>query len=347
MKLGVKITLIVLVAFLLSIILAFAVCEGLASRINDKTEPIGALSSWQSQIKDETLLKSVAMPGAHDAGTKGMAWFSETQDRDVADLLACGTRYLDFRIKVQKGEARMYHGPAVSLYLKDMLCDVRDFLVANPSEAVILDFQKFAKEDAKGATLGLLDEYLKDMLIVNDTDKTDIEFVDTLTLGEARGKCIVFWGSIDGTALTDEIFLRNNDKGTRYEGCMASLQSYYKQSWNWYYSSEDYIKKALPSYIQMYGELNHGQGLFVLQGQLTDGALVFGPRYREACHEKNMNAYVYGLAENESLGQINIIIRDFISPSKNAYTLRLNLAKGIVKDGCVEAYETMVATYIS
>ena len=96
----------------------------------------------------------------------------------------------------------------------------------------------------------------------------------------------------------------------------------------------------------MYNEINNGQGLFVLQGQLTDGALVFGPRYREACHEKNMNAYVYGLAENESLEKINIIIRDFISPSKNAYTLRLNLAKGIVKDDCKDAYEAMIETYI-
>ncbi|MDE7373699.1 MAG: phosphatidylinositol-specific phospholipase C domain-containing protein [Clostridia bacterium] len=346
MKLGVKITLIVLGAFLLSIILSFAICEGIATRINDKTKPIAELSAWQAQIKDETLLKNVATPGAHDAGSVGMAWFSETQDRDIAGLLACGTRYLDFRIKVKDGEARMFHGPAVSLYLKDMLRDVRDFLVANPSEAVILDFQKFAKDDAKGATLELIDEYLADKLIVNDTEKSDIEFVDTLTLGEARGKCIVFWGVIDGTSLSDKFFLRNNDKGNRFEGCMASLQSYYTRSWNWYYSSKDYIKKALPAYIQMYSELNNGQGLFVLQGQLTDGALVFGPRYREACHEKNMNAYVYGLAENENLATINIIIRDFISPSKNAYTLRLNLAKGIVKDECIETYENMIGTYI-
>lgn len=347
MKTGVKITLIIVVAFVLSIAIAFAVCEGIGTRINDKTQPIIELSTWQSQIRDDVLLKQVATPGAHDAGTKGMAWFSETQDRDIAGLLACGTRYLDFRIKVKNGEARMYHGPAVSLYLKDMLRDVRDFLIANPSEAVILDFQKFAKDNAKTAALELIDEYLSDKIIVNDTEKSDIEFVDDLTLGEARGKCIVFWGVIDGTSLSDKFFLRNNDNGNRYEGCMASLQSYYKMSWNWYYSSKDYIKKALPAYINMYNELNNGQGLFVLQGQLTDGALVFGPRYREGCHEKNMNAYVYSLAQSESLQYINIIIRDFISPSKNAYTLRLNLAKGVVKDDCKEAYQKMIATYIN
>ena len=47
MKLGVKITLIIIAAFLLSIVIAFAVCEGIASRINDKTAPIAELSSWQ------------------------------------------------------------------------------------------------------------------------------------------------------------------------------------------------------------------------------------------------------------------------------------------------------------
>ena len=96
----------------------------------------------------------------------------------------------------------------------------------------------------------------------------------------------------------------------------------------------------------MYNDLSDRKGLFVLQGQLTDGALVYGPRYREACHEKNMNAYIYNLADSDDVQYINIIIRDFISPSKNSYTLRLNLAKGIVKDDCIEAYEKMIATYI-
>lgn len=342
MKLGVKIALIVISLFLTAVVIAVCVCSSIANRISDTSLPTAEASSWQSMIKDETLLKRVVIPGAHDAGTVGMAWFSETQSRDIADQLACGTRYFDLRIKVKKGEARIYHGPAVSLYLKDILTQVRDFLTENPSEVVILDFQKFAKDDAKDETLALMAEYLDGMCVVNDTEMSDVDFIDTLTIGNARGKCLIFWGAEDGVAeKEDNVFLRNDDNGNRYG---SALHSYYKRGWNSYYSSEKYIEKALPAYIDKYKAID--SGLFVLQGQLTDGSFVAGPRYREGCHEKNMNEYVRSLAENVNLEYVNIVMRDYISPDKNCITLRLNLAKGIVKDECVEAFEFMLDTRV-
>ena len=342
MKLGVKITLIVVSVIVAAIILAVGIGAGFANRINDKTTPIDALSYWQSSIKDETLLKSIAIPGAHDAGTNGMAWFSKTQSRNIADQLACGTRYLDLRVKAKDGEARIFHGPAMSLYLKDILRELREFLTANPTETVILDFQHFGGDDAKALTLQLLDELLSDLTVVNSSGKSDLEFIDALTIGKVRGKCIVFWGATDGTTASDKVFLRNDDKGTREGSC---LQSYYTSGWNSHYTSAKYIKKALPAYIDMYKACD--KGLFVLQGQLTDGALVMGPRYREGCHEKNMNEYLLAFADNENIDVINIVIRDFISPAKNSYTLRLNLAKGIVKDECIADYSDMIAEYIA
>lgn len=342
MKKGLKMTIIIVSVLLTAIVITVCVCASIAGRVNDNTAPSAELSDWQSMIKDDTLLKQVAMPGAHDAGTAGMAWFSETQDRDIAGQLACGTRYFDLRVKMKKGECRIYHGPAYSLYLKDILRDVRDFLQANPTECVILDIHKFGNAEAKPKTVELLDEYLDGMFVTKPADKTDLEFMQNLTLGEVRGKCLLIWGDVDEYSKDGgRYLLRNDDHGDVEVGC---LQSFYERSWNWYYSSEKYIKKAIPAYINKYKESRGG--LFVLQAQLTDGCLVIGPRYREGCHESNMNACVLSLSESEDLGCINIIMRDFISPQKNCCTLKLNLDKHIVKDDSILTYEAMIEEFL-
>ncbi len=342
MKKGARIAIAVISVFLTAIVIAACVCASIAGRINDDALPSPELSSWQSMIKDDTLLKKVVMPGAHDAGTAGMAWFSETQDRDIGEQLACGTRYFDLRVKEKKGECRIYHGPAYSLYLKDILCDVRDFLNANPTECVILDVHKFGNAGAKPRTVELLDEYLGGMFVTKPADVSELDFVGALTLGDVRGKCLLIWGDNDEYAAQgNHYFLRNDDHGDVETGC---LQSFYERSWNWYYSSEKYIKKAIPAYINKYKQSIGG--LFVLQAQLTDGCLVIGPRYREGCHESNMNACVLAMGESEDLDCINIVMRDFICPEKNCCTLKLNLDKHIVKDGCAAAYEAMVEEFL-
>lgn len=343
LKLGVKIALILVVCLIVAVIISASVCASIAHRINDKTAPSEELSYWQSYIKDDALLRNVVMPGSHDAGTAGMPWFSETQDRDIADQLACGTRYFDLRVKEKDGECRIYHGPAYSLYLKDILRDVRDFLNENKTETVILDVHKFGNESARVKTVQMIDEYLADLLLANDTEDSDLQFISNLTLGDARGKCILIWGDADEYQLSNNAyFLRNNDSGNIANGC---LQSFYTRSWNWYYSSEKYISKAIPAYVDMYK--NSVGGLFVLQSQLTDGCLIIGPRYREGQHEKNMNNFVKSLRDNDMLDDINIIMRDFISPSKNCYTIELNLAKGIVKDDAVDSFNAMLGKFIS
>lgn len=339
MRIGVKITLILLVCLVVAVIVAAGVCASIAHRVNDHTTPAAALSYWQFYIKDDALLSRVATPGSHDAGTAGMPWYSETQDRDIGNQLECGTRYFDLRIKEKKGELRIYHGPAYSLYLKDVLEDVRDFITANPSEAIILDVHKFGNAEAKTGTVAMLDEYLAGRFISNDSGKSDLEYISNLTLGEARGKCLLIWGDDDEYVSGDSrYFLRNDDGGQIENGC---LQSFYTAKWNRYYSSEKYIQKAVPAYIDMYK--NSVGGIFVLQSQLTDGCLVCGPRYREGQHEKNMNDCVAAFAHSENLQYINVVMRDYVSPRKNAVTLALNVSKGLVKEECASEYSVMIA----
>ena len=327
-----KITLICLSAVLLLILCAVGVIAIVANSQNDKSQPTAELSEWMSMIKDDTLLKKVVLPGAHDAGTKELSYLARTQDRGIADLLACGTRYLDLRVsKTKNGELKIYHGPFKGVTLGSVLNDVTQFLDGHPTEMLILDFQHF-ENDAEEATK---DAVLNTSLRVVTAQGDFIQFVDNLTLGEVRGKCLILWG--DESADGETFLRRNNDEGTVAE---SALHSYYEGSRN-KKSSANYVENALPYYINRYKE--QGSGLFVLQGQLTDGLFVFGPHFREATHTNNMNAYVENLKDSADLNIINIIMRDFVTPHKNCLALQLNLTKGIVKTECAADFQKMIA----
>ena len=55
-----------------------------------------------------------------------------------------------------------------------------------------------------------------------------------------------------------------------------------------------------------------------------------------------MNEYLDGLKESDYLQYVNIVIRDFVTPSKNCRTLQLNLNKGTVKEDGIAAFEKMI-----
>ena len=302
----------------------------IANSQNDRSVPTKELSQWMSMIKDDTLLKNVVIPGAHDAGTMGLPYLAETQDRDTAEMLACGTRYLDLRVsKTKDGELKIYHGPFKGVTLDSVLEQISQFLSENTTETLILDFQHFdgnAEADVKTKVLAALP--------VIRAEGNFVEFVDKLTLGEVRGKCLILWGA--ESADSDVFLRRNNDAGTVAQ---SALHSYYEGSLN-KKSSKNYIEEALPHYIDLYKQ--QGSGLFVLQGQLTDGLFVFGPHFREATHNKKMNAYVEGLKDSADLGIINIIMRDYVTPHKNCLTLQLNLTKGTVKSDSTAAFQQML-----
>lgn len=321
-----KITALAVVgAFALAILLSVIIIAGVANSKNDKTKPVEQLSYWQSMLKDDVLLKKTVIPGAHDAGTKGLPYFAATQDRDTADLLACGTRYLDLRVSYADGKYLIYHGPSKGVALNGVLDDVKVFITANTTETVILDFQHFDGEAQQG-TIAIVEEKLDGLLLTNDTDKTDVEFIDELTVGQARGKCLIVWGRETEEILAKKhVFKRNNDDGTRTD---SVIQSYYKTSYNTK-SSKQYINTVLPQYIEKYKEID--SGLFVLQGQLTDGMYVRGPKFREATHTDNMNEYVRRLNGSVDFDKINIIMRDFVTPYKNCCAIQLNFPKSNVK----------------
>lgn len=124
---------------------------------------------------------------------------------------------------------------------------------------------------------------------------------------------------------------------------LFSLVSPYKKLWNGS-SAKKFTDKILDRYIDTFKGID--SGFFVLQCQLTDNALVFGPRYREGKLIERANDFVRALYDNaEDLPYINIIMRDFVTCEKTALIVRLNIAKGWVSGEKAESFAASLAEF--
>ncbi len=328
-----KIAVITIVSIVLAIGVVVGGMAGSAQRAIDDGARTTFLSNWMSFAKDDTLLTQTVIPGAHDAGTAGMMWAAETQDKSVGEMLECGARYFDIRVKKDGDKLVIFHGPIKGVEFSPIVDDIAAFLSANPSEVLLLDFQHFEGEGVMEAVDAILCDKLGENIIRNNTDTDDLTFVKSLTLGSARGKALIFWGNYfkQGSVCSyaserDYLFGRNNDGGTR-EGSV--LQSYYVRKLNTK-SSKKYISEAIPEYVKQY-KASEG-GFFVMQCQLTDPIFIAGPKFLEGTHAKNASNFVKNLANEDYFDCVNIIMRDYLGADKCKEIIALNLAKGNIKD---------------
>lgn len=330
------------IRFLLIAALAICICASCvfvacddASKTKIPDTPIEELSSWMSMIEDDTLLTELVIPGSHDSGTMGMSYIAETQDKTYSEQLERGFRYFDTRVMYTDGDFYMYHTYKGEMKYSQVLSDVKNFLDENPSETVILDYQWTEGGNDEGI-FDMLEEELGDKLI-NVTGNA-LEFVKSLKLGDARGKCLIFVGKNKSELNRPYQIPRDKDCEER-DG--SALRSYYVSSYNSSYS-EKYISKYIPEYIEMFK--NSKGGMFVLQGQLTYG--ISSIKKGEETHDPNMNAYIESLYDSEDLQYINIIMRDFVTCEKASYILKLNVAKDLIKSDSAKKYNDMLANYI-
>lgn len=343
-----KIALIVLGSFfgliaLLTVILAPIIVEGNKVITRDSAEPNDALTEWMSYISDDAPVTRIAIPGSHDSGCSGMPWYAETQDLNFAEQLARGVRYFDIRVNKKGGDLVIFHGPVNGTDYVELLYQIDEFMDAHPSEFLILDFSHF-KNDSESEVFRLFDEIVSAERVVNDTCMTDSEYLDSLTLGDVRGKCVVFVDPEETEfCCRDYLFFKMGDEVEAGQEDLFSLVSPYKKLWNGS-SAKKFTDKILDRYIDTFKGID--SGFFVLQCQLTDNALVFGPRYREGKLIERANDFVRALYDNaEDLPYINIIMRDFVTCEKTALIVGLNIAKGWVSGEKAESFAASLAEF--
>ncbi|MEG2015214.1 MAG: phosphatidylinositol-specific phospholipase C domain-containing protein, partial [Clostridia bacterium] len=161
--------------------------------------------AWMKDIADDTLIKDIVIPGAHDAGTKGMIWMAETQDSSIMTQLKLGVRYFDLRVNKSKDNLVMFHSIIDGQNFLDVMSDITTFMETNTTELLILDFQHF-KGESQADVSRLLTEKLDGKMVINNTNLPNLDFVDQLSLGECRGKCLVTFGDNYNSVNSNYIF---------------------------------------------------------------------------------------------------------------------------------------------
>lgn len=283
-------------------------------------------SNWMSYIKDDTLINEIVMPGSHDAGSYKMIWLGETQQFTIDQQLEMGVRYFDIRVNKKGSEYVILHSIINGVDFLPILESIKNFIIENPTETLLLDFQHF-EGGSQNDVYNFITEYLYNnkLLVENNTNLSDLEFISKLKIKDTRGKCIIFWGD-RSSDLSNYIFLRNNDECTNTG---MSLNSYYVS--DYHYNDFDYlVDNGYPVYFEnIINKINTEQkGIFVLQAQLTDGNLIFGPYSKEKTNSKKISNIITSFKSDERLQYLNVIMRDFLDINKCEEIINLNYYKG-------------------
>ena len=273
-----------------------------------------------------------------------MLFLGETQSLSFGDQMRSEARYFDVRIRrTGEGELRFYHGILTSENgYGDFLSDTVRFLEENPTEFLILDYQHRdpAGDREFDNTLFsmLLDALGEDRILCVPDGMSDLDYVDSLTLGEARGKVLVTFGADARSTDYDFVMVRDSDGGTR---AGSVLHSPYDEGND--VQSEEYVNRVFGEYIAQYSA--YGGGICVLQTQLLAGNdNGFVPQSMEEIHDPNVTAWIKSCKDDpDLLGDLNIIMRDYLTPRKCIDIIELNKYKNFVAEEHASAFDALVA----
>lgn len=156
------------------------------------------LDAWMRELRDETLLSALSIPGTHNSPTCHLAPPSvRCQAVSPREQLKNGVRFFDIRVqpqypdRLEKDELILVHSVfPISLtgnkYFSDLMREVNEFLEQNPSETLIISLKREGTGNAK-------DEQLAHILQKHYARADSHWWVRPKipTLGEARGKVIL------------------------------------------------------------------------------------------------------------------------------------------------------------
>ncbi len=158
----------------------------------------GYAENWMQRLPGDTYVAVVSIPGTHDAAT-GCGWlegyedlgnlFAKTQDINIGQQWAIGIRAFDLRPCVHEGYMNLNHGiMPTAVHFEDVLSQLRDSLVANPSEFIVIHL---LHEDDGDQIEDVYNERLIELLTRDDLKDCFVDFKPDLTVEEARGKMLI------------------------------------------------------------------------------------------------------------------------------------------------------------
>lgn len=141
---------------------------------------------WMGALDPSLRLDALTIPGTHNSGaTRGGRWVA-CQSRPVLEQLEAGVRYLDIRVRHHRGSFRVHHNQFFQqLTLDDVLGACQDFLLAHPTESVLLCLtQEYSRSDAADLARSWSGIRTRFRGLLRDSRRVP-------TLAQARGKVVV------------------------------------------------------------------------------------------------------------------------------------------------------------
>jgi len=154
--------------------------------------------NWQHRLPDNTFISVVSIPGSHDSATGG-GWeegmegmgdqWARTQELTIAEQWTCGVRAFDLRPCVYEEYMNLNHGIIPTrLHFEDVMLQLRDSLVQNPSEFIIIHMLHEKDGDqVSDAYNSRIVQFLKSDPIKDYL----IDYKRGLTVGDMRGKILL------------------------------------------------------------------------------------------------------------------------------------------------------------
>ena len=127
-------------------------------------------SKWMSYLSDDAKLTQIVMPGAHNAGSYGMAATACCQDGTIYEQILSGVRHFCLRIDTTRKGIVMCHGLSKGDLFEHVLQDFKRAMEEFPSDVFILDLREYYPQKIGPFTLhykalprdvdALLDKYI-------------------------------------------------------------------------------------------------------------------------------------------------------------------------------------------
>ena len=145
---------------------------------------------WMERLADDTPLRALSIPGAHDAASSSItAWSSwtRTQEKNIAQLWNCGVRAFDLRPALVDGELGIYHDKySAHVTFPQVMRALLLALDRHPGEGVIILIRHEQEADGNAPEWkDAMGNYL------NGIRPQLVDYRPDLTLGELRGKILV------------------------------------------------------------------------------------------------------------------------------------------------------------
>ncbi len=148
---------------------------------------------WMTSIADNTPVRQMSLPGAHDAATASASSAGQTQSKSIPELWEAGVRAFDFRPAYKSGSLQIYHGITnTNVSMEQALNYLKEKLAADPQDFAVILMRNETKDTS---LIGGKDDYdnwnaAMQALLQNYNDAI-VAFNPNLTLGDVRGKIVI------------------------------------------------------------------------------------------------------------------------------------------------------------